>query len=64
MQDVPLMHKPLAAARRIGVGRSKLFELLAAGEIESVKVGRARLVPEAALVEYVDRLRKRPKAAA
>lgn len=65
MPDTPLMHRPtLATARRIGIGRSKLFELIKSGEIESVKVGRARLIPESALIEYVEKLREQSKAAA
>lgn len=39
-------------------GRTKIFELMASGELESVKVGRCRRVPAAALAEYVERLRK------
>jgi excisionase family DNA binding protein len=35
------------AARRLGIGRSALYEAIARGEIASVKVGRRRVVPEA-----------------
>ena len=45
------------AARRIGIGRTKMYELLGQNEIESVAVGRRRLVPTTALDEYVQRLR-------
>lgn len=63
MSDTPLMHRPNpATARRVGLGRTKLFELMKSGEIQSVKVGRARLIPEAALVEYVERLREKSQA--
>lgn len=44
------------AARLAGVGRSILYERLLAGDISSVKIGRRRLVPRAALVAYVERL--------
>jgi len=47
------------AARRLGISRSLLYELLACGEIESVHVGRLRRVPVESLAEYVSRLRRR-----
>lgn len=45
------------ALEATGIGRSKFYELVAAGEIESVEVGRRRLVPVEALQEFVERLR-------
>jgi excisionase family DNA binding protein len=45
------------AAELLGVGRTTVYELLAAEQIESVRIGRARRIPRAALVAYVDRLR-------
>lgn len=44
------------AGRALGVGRTKMFELVATGELTSVSVGRRRLVPASAIHEYVDRL--------
>ena len=44
------------AARRLSIGRSLLYELLAAGEIHSIHVGRLRRVPLSALT----RLRQPP----
>jgi excisionase family DNA binding protein len=41
----------------VGVKRSKMYELLATGEIESVKIGKSRRIPVDALEEYVSRLR-------
>jgi excisionase family DNA binding protein len=41
---------------RLGLGRSKTFGIIASGELRSVKIGRRRLVSEAALVEYIERL--------
>jgi excisionase family DNA binding protein len=38
---------------RLKVGRSTVFGLLASGELRSVKIGRRRLVPESALVDYI-----------
>lgn len=45
------------AARRLGLGRTLTFALIAAGELESVTVGRLRRVPAEAISEYVARLR-------
>lgn len=41
------------AARRLSLGRSLLFELLASGAIKSVKIGRRRLVSAQALADFV-----------
>lgn len=41
---------------RLGIGRSTVFGLLASGELRSVKIGRRRLIPEAALVQFIDAL--------
>ena len=43
------------AARMIGVGRTKLYELIAAGEIETVKLGRATRVTIASLNDLIKR---------
>lgn len=42
-----------AAARRLSVGRSRLYQELASGRLRSLKVGRRRLIPESAIYEYV-----------
>jgi excisionase family DNA binding protein len=39
-----------------GLGRSKMYELLASNEVESVKVGRRRIIPAAALQRFMDGL--------
>ncbi|MDX2597995.1 excisionase family DNA-binding protein [Streptomyces sp. WI03-4A] len=45
------------AARRLGIGRTTCFALIASGELESVKVGSLRRIPADALAVYVTRLR-------
>jgi len=45
------------AAQRLAMGRSRFYELMQAGEIESVRIGRSRRIPVDALKDYVDRLR-------
>jgi excisionase family DNA binding protein len=44
------------AARRLGVCRSFLYPRVLRGEIPSVKLGRSRRVPVAALEKYVGKL--------
>ncbi|RIK08052.1 MAG: transcriptional regulator [Acidobacteria bacterium] len=41
------------AARRLGLGRTKLYDLIGSGALRTVTVGRRRLVPVAALDELV-----------
>lgn len=53
----PLLHPITEAARLLSIGRTRAFELVGRGELESVRVGRRRLVPDAALTDYVERLR-------
>ena len=50
------LHKLPVAQARLGIGRSKIFELMASGELRSVKIGRVRLIPESAIVEFIERL--------
>jgi excisionase family DNA binding protein len=45
------------AAETLGIGRSRLYELMDSGQIESVHIGRRRLVPAQALEAYVESLR-------
>ena len=42
-------------ARRLSVGRSQVYELLASGQLPRVKLGRRTLVPVQALQAWVDR---------
>ena len=51
----PLLLTPGEAARRLSIARSSLYSLLLTGEIVSLKIGRSRRVPLAALAEYIDR---------
>ena len=48
-----LLLRPMEAAERLAVGRSKLYELIAAGEVPSVKIGRSLRVPAAELKQWV-----------
>jgi excisionase family DNA binding protein len=59
-----LLCSPMEAAELLGVGRSQMFELIARGDVESVKIGRLRKIPREALTAYVDRLRETSRAGA
>lgn len=51
--DERLLLRPIEAAERLGIGRTKLYELLRAGDLRSVKIGGARRVSATALAEFV-----------
>jgi excisionase family DNA binding protein len=48
------------AANMIGVGRTKLYELIAKGEVETVKLGKATRITTASLNDLVRRRREHP----
>lgn len=62
MPENPLLLTAEQAAGRLGIGRTKMFDLIATGEVSSVKVGRCRRVPTEALAEYVAQLREQAGA--
>jgi excisionase family DNA binding protein len=41
------------AAALLGIGRSRLYDEIAAARVRSVKVGRRRLVPSGAIADYI-----------
>ena len=51
------------AADRLRIKRTLMYALIAAGEVESVRIGRLRRVPIDALADYVKRLRESGAAA-
>ncbi|GAA2156445.1 helix-turn-helix domain-containing protein [Actinomadura napierensis] len=44
------------AAERLRVSRWTLYNLIRSNQLRTVKIGRRRLVPVNALIEYVDQL--------
>jgi|APSaa5957512535_1039671.scaffolds.fasta_scaffold44439_1 excisionase family DNA binding protein len=44
------------AALQLSLSRSTVYELLANGEIRSLKIGRCRRIPQNALAEFVSKL--------
>jgi excisionase family DNA binding protein len=51
----PLTVRIREACRLTGIGRSKLYELIAAREIEIIKVGAITLVPVSSLTSFLRR---------
>lgn len=53
---VRLLYRPEEAAAVLGLGRTKVYELMATGALRSVKVGGARRVSATALADFVAEL--------
>jgi excisionase family DNA binding protein len=53
-----LLLTPEETAEVMGIGRTKVYEQLRAGVIDSVRIGACRRVPASALHDYLDRLRQ------
>lgn len=51
-----LLHPVGEVAQQLGVGLTTAKALIGSGELRSVKIGRARRVPDDALREFVRRL--------
>ncbi len=50
-----LLLRPAEAAEAIGVGRSKMYELIGSGAVPSVKIGASVRVPVEPLREWIAR---------
>jgi excisionase family DNA binding protein len=56
-EELVLLFSIQEAGRALGIRRSKMYELIAAGELETVHIGRAIRVPVDAIHDFVRRLR-------
>ncbi len=54
----PMLLTPVEAAAALGIGRSKLYELMQDGILESVHIGACRRIPTEAVTALVSRLRQ------
>jgi excisionase family DNA binding protein len=52
------------AARALGIGRTRMFELIQAGSVETVLIGRLRRIPFDALDAFITGLRESPQGSA
>lgn len=50
----PITVRVKEACRLTGIGRSKLYELIAADEIDTIKVGTITLIPMASLMRFLE----------
>jgi len=48
---------PTEAANALGIGRSKVYELMQTGQLQSVHIGACRRVPADAIHSFLDKLR-------
>lgn len=55
-----LLLTPEETATTLSVGRSKVYELIARGELASVRIGGSRRIPVEAVTEFVRRLASDP----
>jgi excisionase family DNA binding protein len=52
----PLLYRVEEAAEALRLSRAMVYEIIRSGELRTVKIGTRRLVPVAALGEYIDTL--------
>ncbi len=49
-----LLLKVSEAGEMIGVGRSRMYEMICTGEIPSIRIGKSIRIPVKALTEWID----------
>lgn len=54
----PVMVSVNEAAQALGIGRSTLYNLIASGQLQTVKVGGRRLVPYEPLLRFCETLNR------
>jgi excisionase family DNA binding protein len=57
LADEALLLTVEEAARRLRIGRTTMYGLISGGDVESVTIGRRRLIPAECLGAYVTTLR-------
>ena len=60
-QCEPITVRIPEAIRLTGIGRSKLYELIASGDVEVAKIGNCTLIPMASLHALIERAKSYPK---
>ncbi len=60
----PLLVTAEQAGASLAICRTKVYELLRTGELESIQIGSSRRIPTAALEAYVERLAQKSQPAA
>ncbi len=54
----PLLLTPEEVSSALSICRTKVYELIRTGQLESVQIGSSRRIPVDAVGEYVERLRR------
>jgi excisionase family DNA binding protein len=49
-----LLYRPIEAADAIGVSRTRIYQVLASGELPSIRIGTSVRVPADKLREWID----------
>ncbi len=52
--ELPLLLKVEAAAKLLSLGRTKMYELIAVGDVPVIRLGRSVRVPTASLKQWVE----------
>jgi excisionase family DNA binding protein len=58
-----LLVRPEDAAIALGIGRTKVYELMRSGALRSVKIGGLRRIPAMALADFVAQLEAQERVA-
>lgn len=56
MSDDARLHNIKSTELRLSVSRTQVFKLIGSGQLRSVKIGNRRLVPEQAIVDFINEL--------
>lgn len=54
--SAPVSNTIEVACERLGISRSGLYNLMATGQVRSIKLGGRRLIPERELLDLMDRM--------
>ncbi len=54
----PITVRIADAVEMLGIGRSRIYELMQSGDIETIKLGRSTLIPVDSLHAMIERLRR------
>ena len=53
--SLPKIYTPEQARAKLGIGRTRFYELLRNGQIRAIRNGRNFLIPESSLMEYIEK---------
>ncbi|MFD5404408.1 helix-turn-helix domain-containing protein [Streptomyces griseorubiginosus] len=57
-----LLYRPEEAAKALRIGRSMVYEEIRLGRLQTVRIGRRRLVPPEYIARYVELLKSEAEA--